>query len=149
VLRRLIDVASIYRWAAQRYLQVDDEAAAARLAEMRRRRLLVVTGRGRAARYALPRVLSDRLRGRAVTDADRPLEAEGVRLRVLTLLAERDRLTNAQIRDFSGWSRAQVSVLLAQLAAEGLVERRGAGRGAHAVLTRTGSGTNALDSENA
>lgn len=141
VLRRLVDVASIDRWTAQRYLQLDDEAAASRLADMRRRRLLVVHGRGRAASYTLPRVLSDRLRGRALTDADRPLESEGVRLRVLSLLRERDRLTNAQIRDFSGYSRSQVQALLVQLAAEELVERRGAGRGAHIVLAPSPSGT--------
>lgn len=134
VLRRLVDVAHLDRWTAQRSLQADEDTAAALLAQMRKRRLLVATGRGRAARYSLPRVLSDRLRGRALTDADRPLEGEGVRLRVLELLRERDALTNAQIRAFSGWSRAQVQALLSQLAREGLVERRGAGRGAHAVL---------------
>lgn len=143
VLRRLVDVAYLDRWSAQRLLQADEETAAALFADMRKRRLVVATGRGRAARYSLPRVLSDRLRGRAVTDADRPLEGEGVRLRVLDLLRERDALTNAQIREFSGWSRAQVQTLLTQLTREGLVERRGAGRGAHVV--RAGR-TNARES---
>lgn len=145
VLRRLVDVASIDRWSAQRYLQVDDAAAAARLADMRRRGLLVVSGRGRAAQYALPRTLSERLRGRALTDADRPLEAEGVRLRVLALLEDRDRLTNGEIRRISGWSRAQVHALLSQLAAEGRIERRGAGRGAHVVPARSSAYTSASD----
>lgn len=143
VLRRLVDVASIDRWIVQRCLQVDDDTAASRLAEMRRRKLLLATGRGRGARYSLPRVLSDRLRGRALTDADRPLEAEGVRLRVLALLEDRDRLTNGQIRAFSGWSRTQVHALLTQLVAEVLVGRRGAGRGAHVVLARRSEETNA------
>lgn len=111
------------------YLQLGEAATATQLADMRRKTLLVARGRGRAAHYSLPRVLSDRLRGRALTDADRPLENEGVRLRVLALLQERERLTNGQIREFSGYSRAQVHALMRQLTAEGLIEMRGVGNG--------------------
>ncbi|MGI8537617.1 MAG: hypothetical protein ACR2K2_14295 [Mycobacteriales bacterium] len=44
--------------------------------------------------------------------------------------------TNGPIPASSGWSRTQVHALLTQLVAEGLVGRRGAGRGAHVVLAR-------------
>lgn len=133
ILRRLTDVGGIDRWAAAEHLQLPDGAAADHLADMRRRGLVVVRGRGRTAAYQLTRPLSERLRGRGVTDADRPLEAEGIRLRVLELLRERGRLTNAEIRGFSGYSRQQVLALEKELEAEGLIEFQGRGRGAHIV----------------
>jgi ATP-dependent DNA helicase RecG len=140
VLRRLVDVGSLDRWSAAECLQLNEAAAGERLADMRSEGLLVARGRGRATSYELPRPLSERLRGRVVTDADHPLEAEGVRLRVLELLRERGRLTNAEIRDFSGYSRQQVLALEKQLEREGLVELRGHGRGAYVALAEGGDG---------
>jgi len=134
VLRRLVDVGSIDRWSASEHLQLDETDAASQLAEMRKRDLLVAHGRGRATTYELPRPLSERLRGRGITDADHPLETEGVRLKILDLLRERGRLTNAEIRDFSGYSREHVLAIEKALEREGLIELRGYGRGAHIVL---------------
>jgi len=136
VLRRLVDVGAIDRWAAAEHLQLDETAAGERLSELRGRGLLMARGRGRGASYSLPRPLSERLRGRGITDAERPLEIEGVRLRLLELLRERGRLTNAEIRAFSGYSRQQVLALEKRLEAEGDVKLRGRGRGAHIVPTR-------------
>jgi ATP-dependent DNA helicase RecG len=133
VVRRLIDVGAIDRWAAAQQLQLDEQSVADHLADMRRRGLVVARGRGRGSTYSLPRPISERLRGRGVTDADRPLEAEGVRLRLLELLRERGRLTNAEIRAFSGYSRQQVLALEKELDRDGLIEMRGHGRGAHIV----------------
>jgi ATP-dependent DNA helicase RecG len=131
VLRRLMDAGTIDRWSAAQHLQLDETDAANQIAEMRQRQLIVARGRGRAVSYSLPRPLSERLRGRGATDADRPLEAEGVRLRLLELLKERGRLTNAEIRDFSGYSRQQVLAIEKALEREGLIELHGHGRGAH------------------
>jgi DNA-binding transcriptional ArsR family regulator len=78
--------------------------------------------------------LSERLRGKGVTDADRPLEDEGVRLRILELLKERGKLTNGEIRDFSGYSRQHVLAIEKALEQEGLIELRGYGRGAYIAL---------------
>jgi ATP-dependent DNA helicase RecG len=133
VLRRLIDVGSIDRWSASEHLQLDETDAASQLAEMRQRDLIVAHGRGRATAYGLPRPLSERLRGRGITDADHPLETEGVRLKIIDLLRERGRLTNAEIRDFSGYSREQVLAIEKAMESEGLIELRGYGRGAHIV----------------
>jgi ATP-dependent DNA helicase RecG len=135
VLRRLMDVGSIERIAAAEHLQLNETDAANHLAEMRRRGLLVARGSGRATTYGLPRPLSERLRGRGVTDADRPLEAEGVRLRILELLKERGRLTNAEIRDFSGYTRQQVLALEKALEREGQIVLCGHGRGAYITLS--------------
>jgi ATP-dependent DNA helicase RecG len=136
VLRRVVDAGSIDRGAAADQLQLNETDAANHLADMRGRGLLVARGRGRAATYGLPRPLSERLRGKGVTDADRPLEAEGVRLRILELLKERGKLTNAEIRAFSGYSRQQVLALEKALEGEGLIELLGHGRGAHIRLVR-------------
>ena len=134
LLRRLVDVGSLDRRAAAERLQLGDDQAAERLTAMRREGLLVVRGRGQGARYELSRPLSERLRGRGLTDADHPLEAEGVRLRVLELLRERGRLTNAEIRDFSGYDRQQVLALEKALQREGQIEMHGYGRGAYIAL---------------
>lgn len=138
VLRRLMDVGSIDRWAASEHLQLNETDAANHLSEMRRRSLIVARGRGRAATYGLRRPLSERLRGRGVTDADHPLEAEGVRLKILELLKERGRLTNAEIRDFSGYTRQQVLALEKDLEREGQIVLRGHGRGAYIALVDGG-----------
>lgn len=134
VIRRLVDVGSVDRSSAAEHLQLSDTDAANHLADMRSRRLLVARGRGRGASYSLPRPLSERLRGKGVTDADRPLEDEGVRLRILELLKERGRLTNAEIRDFSGYSRQHVLAIEKALEREGLIELHGHGRGAYIAL---------------
>lgn len=136
LLRRLVDVGSLNRQAAAECLQLGDDQAAERLAAMRREGLLVVHGRGRGTRYELSRPLSERLRGRGLTDADHPLEAEGIRLRVLELLRERGRLTNAEIRDFSGYDRQQVLALEKALQQAGLIELHGYGRGAYIALAK-------------
>jgi ATP-dependent DNA helicase RecG len=140
VLRRLMEVGAIDRWSAAEDLQLNETDAANHLSAMRQRDLLVARGRGRATTYGLPRPLSERLRGRGITDADHPLEAEGVRLRILELLKERGRLTNAEIRDFSGYSREQVLAIEKALEREGQVELRGYGRGAHIVETPRSAG---------
>jgi ATP-dependent DNA helicase RecG len=134
VLRRLMDVGSIDRWSASEHLQMHEADAAGQLSGMRQRGLLVAHGRGRATTYGLPRPLSERLRGRGITDADHPLEAEGVRLKILELLRERGRLTNAEIRDFSGYSRQQVLAVEKALERGGQIKFHGHGRGAYITL---------------
>lgn len=134
VMRQIVDIGVVDRWSAARQLQTDETSAAHQLAEMRRRRLISARGRGRGTSYVLPRALSERLRGRAVTDADLRLDSEGVKLRILQLLRDRDTLRNAEIRDFSGYSRTQVLAIVKELEREGKIELRGRGRGAHIAL---------------
>lgn len=138
VLRRVTDVGAIDRWSASEQLQIDESAAAFHLADMRERGLLTPHGRGRGTSYGLPRPLSERLRGRGATNADRALESEGVRLRILQLLEERGKLSNAEIRAFSGYSRSQVLAIEKELEREGKIELRGKGRGAHIALAAGG-----------
>ena len=112
-------------------LQLPEKEAASRLIRLREGGYLVVRGRGRGASYDLRRDLADRLRGRATVDSDLPLEKEAVKLRILALLRARGRLTNSEIRRFSGFSRVQVYTLVKDLESEGKVRFAGKGRGGH------------------
>ena len=131
LLRAITDRGSLDRWSAAEALQGLEEEAAEKLVSLRERGYVVPHGRGRGTAYRLERRLSDSLRGAIETNRDMPLEAEAVRLRVQTVLAERGRLTNAEIRRLSGYSRMEVLRLVRSLREEGLLELEGRGRGAH------------------
>ena len=133
VLRALVHSGVIDRWSAAEVLQLPDHDAAGVLADLRERGYLTVRGRGRAASYGLRRGLAERLRGQAIVQAEVSIEEEHVRLRVRALLEQRGRLTNAEIRRLSGFSRMQVYRLLKELEAAGEVRFVGRGRGAYVV----------------
>jgi ATP-dependent DNA helicase RecG len=130
LLRALTDVGSLDRWSAAATLQGPEEEAAERLVTLRERGYLTPEGRGRGTSYRLAHRLSDRLRGTVAT-TEVPLDAEAVALRIQAVLAERGRLTNAEMRRISGYSRAEVLRLVRSLQEEGLVELAGRGRAAH------------------
>ena len=132
VLRGLIRRPVLDRWSAARLLQLSEEEAAATLVSLRERGFLVPRGRGRGTKYGLARRYSG-LVERTGVDGDIWLDEESVRLRLLALLPARGRMTNAEIRRLSGYSRSQVLKLMRSLRSEGLVEVRGRGRGAHYV----------------
>jgi ATP-dependent DNA helicase RecG len=131
LLRAITERGSLDRWSAAEALQCAEEEAAEKLTSLRGRGHLVPHGRGRGTTYRLARHLSDRLRGAIETDRDMALDDEAVRLRVQAVLTERGRLTNAEIRRISGYSRMEVLRLVRTLQEEGLVELVGRGRGAH------------------
>jgi len=138
ILRSFSKTSNLDRWSAAQVLQLPEEEAAAKLIQLREAGYIVVRGRGRGASYDLRRDLADRIRGRATVDSDIPLEKESVKLRILTLLRARGRLTNSEIRRFSGFSRVQVYNLVKDLESEGKVRFAGKGRGGHILLTEKG-----------
>ena len=132
VLRGVTDRAHLDRWSAARVLQTEDEAEAAhRLTALKERGYLVSHGRGKGTSYRLARSFSDLLRGRIDTDEGLDLDAEAVRLRIEAVLAERGRLTNADVRRMCGYSRAEVVRLMRSLRDQGLARVEGRGRGAY------------------
>ena len=137
LLRAFIRISSLDRWSAAGLLQLSEEETAAKLIRLREMGYLVVRGRGRGASYDLRRDLAERLRGRSAVDADIRLDEEGVRLRTLALLRQRGRLSNAEIRRFSGFTRVQVYRLVRGLEKDGEVRFVGKGRGAHIVPAKT------------
>ena len=132
VLRGLVRRPVLDRWSAARLLQLSEEQAAVTLVSLRECGFLVPQGRGRGTKYGLARRYSALVEQSGV-DADIWLDEESVRLRLLAVLAERGRMTNAEIRRLSGYSRTQVLKLMRSLRRERLVEVRGRGRGAHYV----------------
>jgi len=138
LLRSYLRISSLDRWSAGSVLQLPEEEAAGKLVRLREAGYLVVRGRGRGASYDLKRDLADRLRGHGGTDADFLLDQEAVKLRIIALLRERGRLTNAEIRRFSGFNRAQVYRLVKELETEGKVAFEGKGRAGHIRLTGRG-----------
>ena len=132
VLRGLVRRPALDRWSASRLLQLSEQEAAAALVSLRKRGFLVSQGRGRGTRYRLARRYTG-LVASADAVSDVWLDEESVKLRLLAILPERGRLTNAEIRRLSGYSRYQVLKLMRSLREEGLVEVRGRGRAAHYV----------------
>ena len=137
VLRALLRRPVLDRWSASRLLQLSDKEAAEALISLSQRGFLVPEGRGRGTKYRLARRYSPLLQSQDAP-ADIWLDEESVRMRLLAILPERGRLTNAEIRRISGYSRSQVVRLMRSLREEGLVEVRGRGRGAHYVPSVTG-----------
>jgi len=131
LLRAVADRGDLDRWSAAEYLQRAQDDAAEVLVALRERGFLVPRGRGRGTSYRLARAFSDLVRGRLTTDDELPLNGEAVRLRIHAVLAVRGKLTNAEVRRLSGYSRAQALRLMRSLQAEGIVEITGRGRAAH------------------
>jgi len=134
LLRRLVHVSSLDRWSAASALQMTEEEAVERLVRLREARYLVVRGRGRTATYDLRRDLADRLRGRGRVDAEILLDKEGIKLRILSLLRERKKLSNSEIQRFSSLNRSQVYRIVKGMEAEGKIHFQGRGRSAYIEL---------------
>ena len=137
-MRGLVRRRSLDRWSARDLLQNSEEEAAACLASLRERGYLVAQGRGRGTVYRLARRYSSLIDDEVVPGEDIWLDDESVRLRVLSLLTERGRITNAEVRKISGYSRTQVVKVMRSLRQEGLVRVIGRGRAAHYVPSSGG-----------
>ena len=132
VLRGVTDRTHLDRWSAARALQTEDEAEAARrLASLSARGYLVPYGRGKGTSYRLARGLSAVLRAQLGADEGLDPDPEAVRSRIEAVLAERGRLTNADVRRMCGYSRAEVVRLMRALRGRGLAKVEGRGRGAY------------------
>lgn len=137
-MRGLVRRRSLDRWSARDLLQNSEEEVAACLASLRERGYLVAQGRGRGTVYRLARRYSSLIDDEVVPGEDIWLDDESVRLRVLSLLTERGRITNAEVRKISGYSRTQVVKVMRSLRQEGLVRVIGRGRAAHYVSSSGG-----------
>ena len=140
LLRGLTRRRTVDRWSAAELLQLSEEEAANRLVSLRERGFLVALGRGRGTTYRFARRHAALVQTSGAADDELWLDEESVRLRLLRVLPERGRLSNAEIRRITGYSRTQVLRLMRSLRAEGLVGLRGRGRGAHYVPLSRGDG---------
>lgn len=133
VLRGVMERGTLDRWSAAEWLQLPEDKAHDHLISLRDRRYLVAQGRGRGTSYRLMPAFSDALRGPGATDLDIPLDDEAIRLRVRAVLGERGRLSNADVRRISGYSRLRVLRMMHSLCVEGAAILKGRGRSAHYV----------------
>lgn len=130
VLRTLTQRGHLDRWTSAACLQLPEEAAADILASLRGRGYLTTQGRGRGTSYRLSRRYAEALRP-AEGDEDIPLDDEAIRLRLRAVLIERGRLTNADVRRISGYSRLQAHRLMLSLRKEKVAVLVGKGRSSH------------------
>lgn len=131
-LRGVADRTHLNRWSAAEALQTKDEAESARrLASLKERGYLVSNGRGKGTSYRLARSLSALQQRQLDADEGLTLDPETARLRVQAVLAERGRLTNAEVRRMLGCARAEVVRLMRSLREQGLATVEGRGRGAY------------------
>ena len=132
VLRTLTQRGHLDRWTAAACLQLTGEMSSDILASLRNRGYLTPQGRGRGTSYRLsPRYL-EALRPTEGND-DLLLDDEAVRLRLRAILRERGRLTNADVRRISGYSRTETVRLMRRLSTEKAAILKGRGRAAHYV----------------
>ena len=131
LLRAVTERGALDRWSAAERLQLPEDEAASRLVSLREKKYLVPGGRGAGTTYRLVRRFSDSLRGGVETNFDASLDEEAVRLRIRAVLKERGRLTNAEIRRLSGYSRTEVLRTMRSMIREGEMHLRGRGRAAH------------------
>ncbi len=132
ILRTLTQRGHLDRWTAATCLQLTEETSSDILASLRNRGYLTTQGRGRGTSYRLSRRYLDALRPTEGSD-DLFLDDEAVRLRLRAILLERGRLTNADVRRISGYSRTETVRLMRQFSKEKVAILKGRGRASHYV----------------
>lgn len=130
ILRTLTQRGTLDRWTAAACLQLTEEASADVLVSLRNRGYLTTQGRGRGTSYRLSRRYQDTLRPAEGND-DILLDDEAVRLRLQSVLLDRGRLTNADVRRISGFSRLQAHRLMMSLRKGKVAVLVGKGRASH------------------
>jgi ATP-dependent DNA helicase RecG len=142
LLRGVAERGQIDRWSAAEDLQCGEAEGANALVSLRERGYLTPRGRGRGTAYSLARSFSELIRGEQATLEGLDLDTAAVSLRVQAILRERGRLTNADVRRISGYSRTDALRLVRTLQTEGVLRMEGRGRGAHYVpVNQTGEGS--------
>lgn len=86
-------------------------------------------GTGRGTTYILSRQAVALIDRAAAYDMSSKLDGEAIKVRILSLVAERP-LTNKELRTFTDLNRAQATSLLQELAQEGQIHLQGHGAGA-------------------
>jgi ATP-dependent DNA helicase RecG len=133
-LRGVMRYGSMDRSSAAGLLQLADLTTASEtLVSLRQLGVLQPVGRGPSTAYQFaPRY---RYLGADLADSvsDKLADMDRTRDRVLQALRDSRRLSNAEVRDITGYSRARARRLLIELCDAGLAEARGRGRGAHYV----------------
>ncbi len=132
IMRSLMAREELNRWSAADLLRIAVADSADRLAALNARGFLAVRGRGQGASYRLSSQFSDWKR--IELTFSNSLGADAMRKLVLQTIAERGSMTNADVREITGYARNATVRFLRVMREDGLIEVRGGGRGAHYVL---------------
>lgn len=142
LLRHLTQHAEVTTATAVKLTQECADEIRARLNRLAiERGYLARGGTGKGTYWRLRRETHERLAGAGMPDRDNRVDWATARAQVAAALSQRSRrsepgLTNAEIRQISGYDRSQVTRLMAELRAEGVVVLEGHGRGARYYHTR-------------
>ena len=135
ILHGLTQHGSLDALSAGELLHLSAQKAGPKLARLRKRGYLVPSGRGRKTSYRLAPSPADRLKVQLLSEDQNWVDRETLIVRLLQIIRERGRITNAEIRRISGYSRAQTAALMASLRKQGHVTLIDRGRAAHYVLS--------------
>lgn len=136
ILQHLGRHAEVTTATTARLTQESAEEARARLNRLAiERGYLARGGSGKGTYWRLRREAHARLAGSGIPDRDNRIDWATARTQVVSALLQRTRrsepgLTNAEIRQVTGYDRSQVTRLMVELRDEGLVILEGHGRGA-------------------
>ena len=133
VLHGLIQHGSLNAISAGELLHLPEQEAGPTLASLRKRGYLLPAGRGRRTSYRLAPVPAERLKAQLLSEDQGWIDRETLVIRLLQIIRERGRITNAEVRAISGYDRARTQNLMATLRKQGHVILVGRGRAAHYV----------------
>ena len=138
VLHSMTRRGSLRAREAGELLQLPWREAQPKLVALRERGYLVPVAPGRRAPYRLAPGPARRLNVQLRSEDQNWVDAEELKLRLLQTLRERGRITNAEVRAISGYSRVQARDFMTALRKEGQVALVGRGRAAHYVPANNG-----------
>ena len=138
VLRGLTQHGLLNALSAGKLLHLSEQNASPKLVDLRRRGYLIPVGRGRRTSYRLAPDPAERLATQQLNEDQNLINREALATKILQIIHERGRVTNAEVRAISGYDRVQAKTILATLYEQGHITLVGRGRAAHYVPADSG-----------
>lgn len=135
VLRGLTQHGLLNALSAGELLHLSEQDASPKLVDLRRRGYLTPVGRGRRTSYRLAPGPAERLAIQQFSENQNLINPETLAAKLLQIVHDRGRVTNAEVRAISGYDRVQAKTILADLCKQGHITLIGRGRAAHYVPT--------------
>ena len=133
ILHGLTQHGSLNAHSAGELLHLPEQEAGPKLADLRKRGYLLPAGRGRRTSYQLAPASAKRLKVQRLSEVQNLVDRKTQAAKLLQILQDRGRITNAEVRAISGYGRARAKYLMASLRQQGHVALVGRGRAAHYV----------------
>ena len=133
ILHGLTQRESLNVRSAGELLHLPEPKAAPKLMRLQKRGYLVPAGHGRRALYRLAPASAERLTARLIGEDGSWVNRDTLTAKVLQVLRERGRITNAEVRAISGYDRVRTKNLMANLRKQGHITLVGRGRSAYYV----------------